>query len=544
MATLQASLYDQKEKKECRSKVIKHAIQCLTTERDTSVCVTRGHVVKTWTDLNKTQEAMQHFSLKERSNITDAVKNWIKFHKSRIQTKTPEDLRVCYLAGDNPMNDLKVLVQNGILAQNIWAIEKDSTLIKKAFKIIRQPESKYFKLFKGDLINFLRELEGQFDIIYFDACGTLPSARQRTLEIIGTVFLHNKLTSPGALITNFSFPPALALEQDSGNLPRQDEERNRIKFLAETYLKYRELNTPHSFQDRVHSERNSRTVEDTYSDYITCQVIDSAAVYIPAQKMLFSSALWDQLYSNKCEFLKKVKLYATRKEHSKTFRESYVRMIGSDMEKNVSTNSLCKSWVDEIFPNWWETISRKKEEISSYLLTHHLSCSEEFIDEFANEGFQKRCLKPLREVLDPDINGSPTFSDTLDAASATRLVGGINYGQLANPSFPVVDKLRRFRYTAKTRTMFSDVFIFDKCSYLYDQFPSVDFGINSIQSEQQMLIKMIVNGLRSHLREICYDQFCNVADLNVNSLQIPQRENVHVHESPDPLHVADLQDAL
>jgi len=91
--------------------------------------------------------------------------------------------------------------------------------------------------------------------------------------------------------------------------------------------------------------------------------------------------------------------------------------------------------------------------------------------------------------------------------------------------------------------MFSDVFIFDKCRYFYDQFPSVDFAINSIKSEQQMLIKMIVNGLRTHLREICYDQFCNVADLHVNSLQIPQRQNVYV-DSPDLLHEADLQDAL
>ena len=308
MAASQASLYGQKEKEECRSRLIEHAINCLTTERDTSVCVTRNHVVKTWTNLTmKTQEAMQHFSPAERLYITNAVKEWIIFHESRIQTKTPKDLRVCYLAGDNPMNDLKVLVQNGILAQNIWAIEKDPKFIKKAFEAIRQPESKYFKLYKGDLIEFLIHLEGQFDIIYYDACGTLPSARQRTLEVIGTVFLHNKLTSPGALIKNFSFPPVQVPEQDllprtkpqrdSVGLQRSlEEERNRIRFLAEAYLKYRELNTPRSVKD--HCEKSTRSAEDTYSDYITRQVIDSAAVYIPAQKMLLSPGWvspWNQL---------------------------------------------------------------------------------------------------------------------------------------------------------------------------------------------------------------------------------------------------------
>ena len=119
MAASLASRYDQKEKNECRSKLIEHAIKCLTTERDTSVCVTPYHVVNIWKNLVETQEAMQHFSLAERLNITNAIEEWMKFHKSRIQTKTPEDLRVCYLAGDNPMNDLEVLVQNGILIQNI-----------------------------------------------------------------------------------------------------------------------------------------------------------------------------------------------------------------------------------------------------------------------------------------------------------------------------------------------------------------------------------------------------------------------------------------
>lgn len=557
MAASQASLYGQKEKKECRSRLIEHAIKCLTTERDTSVCVTRNHVVKTWTNLNRTQEVKQHFSRAERLNITNAVKEWIKFHQSRIKTMAPEDLRVCYLAGDNPMNDLEVLVQNGILLQNIWAIEKDSTLIEKAVEAVRQPESKYFKLFKVDLIEFLIHFEDQFDIIYYDACGTLPSARQRTLEVIGTVFLHNKLTSPGALITNFSFPPTQAPGQDRKNLipqskpwwdlvrrqRRLDEERNRIRFLAESYLTYRELNTPLSDQD--HSEKGTRSVEDTYSDYITFQVIDSAAVYIPAQKMLRSS-LWNQLYSDKTKFLEKVKLYDTRKEYSQTSSGSYLRMISSVMKNNISTNSLCERWRNEILPNWKTSMSLENEEISSLLLTHHLSCSEEFIGKFANEDFQKRCLELLKaedQALDPaDTNGTmpPSLCDTLDAACATRLVGGIHYGQLAKPSFPVVNKSLRLRYTAKTRMMFSDVFIFDKCPYLYDQFPSVDFGINSITSEQQMLIKMIVNGLRSHLREICYDQFCNVADLHVNSLQIPQRENIDAQpdESPDPLREA------
>ena len=65
------------------------------------------------------------------------------------------------------------------------------------------------RLFKGDLLTCLKDLEGQFDIIYVDTCGTLPSARQNTLKKIDYLFLYNKLVSPGALITTFSFLPEL-----------------------------------------------------------------------------------------------------------------------------------------------------------------------------------------------------------------------------------------------------------------------------------------------------------------------------------------------
>ena len=40
--------YDQDVKKECQSKLIEHAVRCLTTERDTSACVQRDHVRRVW----------------------------------------------------------------------------------------------------------------------------------------------------------------------------------------------------------------------------------------------------------------------------------------------------------------------------------------------------------------------------------------------------------------------------------------------------------------------------------------------------------------
>ena len=65
--------------------------------------------------------------------------------------------------------------------------------------------------------------------------------------------------------------------------------------------------------------------------------------------------------------------------------------------------------------------------------------------------------------------------------------------------------------------MFTDVFIFDKCRYIYEQFPTVDCACFAIvEPKQQMVFRMAVDGLRKHLRAICEDvfQFCNVASIN------------------------------
>ena len=194
-----SSQYEQISKKKCRSKLIEHAVSCLTTERNTSACVQRDHVTQVWSQLLESGDAEKYFTPGERKEIEAEIRQWELFHDSQIQTRKPSDLRVCYLGGDNPINDLEVLVENGVLCQNVWAIEKDPKTFEKAWRFIKNSRLRNVRLYKSNILDFLRDFEGQFDIIYFDACGSLPSNTQKTLKVIGFVFLYNKLTSPGAL---------------------------------------------------------------------------------------------------------------------------------------------------------------------------------------------------------------------------------------------------------------------------------------------------------------------------------------------------------
>ena len=568
--------YDNQAKKKCRSDVISHAIRCLTTERHTSACVQRGHVRRVWQQLQESGESEAYFIPRVIESIEAEISQWEILHESKIQIRKPSDLSVCYLGGDNPINDLEVLVDNGVLPQNVWAVEKKSKTCKSAREAISKSKLRNVRLFEGDILNFMKDYEGNFDIIYFDACGTLPSAKQNTLKVIGYVFQFNKLTSPGALITNFSFPAkSVPKEQRSSD----QKERDQIRDLVTEYLQYRLGNT--CMNEGSAKRLSPRTDEENYGDYITYQVIDSAYLYIPALRMLSStrsggsSSLWDQMFRSKrnfLDFLKECSKFSYEAKLSSPDSESSVGeqscsvsetasevtkaneslgasaasesnvegdsskekfltlndaskasplwRCGFTLEEEMQNKDICSAWVNEILPDWRSTLNLKTEKLTPLLLTHLLSYFDLFISTFTNENFQEKCIKPLYNALHSDHDDAvfPTFHNAVDLSNTRSLVAGLLYGQMAYPSFPVVDKMRRLHYTGNERQMFTDVFIFDQCRYVYQQFPSIDCACFAIREpEQQMVFRMVVDGLRKHLEDICsHDVFpsCHVASID------------------------------
>ena len=82
----------------------------------------------------------------------------------------------------------------------------------------------------------------------------------------------------------------------------------------------------------------------------------------------------------------------------------------------------------------------------------------------------------------------------------TCIVAGLLYGLMTYPSFPVMDELFRLRCTAKKRQMFADVFVFDKCRYVFDQFVTVNTACFAKENlKLQIVFRMMVDGLLKHL---------------------------------------------
>ena len=361
----------------------------------------RDHVARVWQQLHESEEAKKYFTEKERRQIKRDIRQWEIFHDSKVQTKTRSDLRVCYLGGGNLENAIEVFVENGVLCQNVWAIVESTETLEKAWNAIENSALRNVKLVVGDILTFLKEDKAPFDIIYLDFCGSLPSAKQKTLKIVGYVFLHNKLTSPGALITNFSFPPQNTQQENSASSQHLDEEREMINLLVKEYMSYRLSNV---LRKDNSSENNAeylskRTDEDNYGDYVSFQIIDSACLFIPAQRMLSSERkyLWGQVFNEKKHFLQAINSHSsanvegttkgTNEKSTKTSRNQ--ELLESLKKLKVDEESAKKECNQELM----ESLKKMKvhdEVLSSNSLFSNL---KRMAETFLEKSYSNSCCK-------------------------------------------------------------------------------------------------------------------------------------------------------
>lgn len=535
--------------------IIEHAIRCLTEERSTSSCVQREYVKLHWDILSET------FSYEQKQRMENEVHEWERFHDSQIQTRKASDLRVCCLGSkvSDLVNFLQLLIGNGVLCWNVWVVVKDSESLREVGESLSQSGLRNVKLREDDFLSFLKDFEGQFDIIYFDPCASL--AKENTLKVIGYVFYYNRLTSPGALITTFLFPPLKQRVEhihDEENIPtklthenereekrrrKKEQEGKAAKFLFDQYLKYR---AP-QFDARSLSETID---EEKYGDYITYQVIDSAFLFVPVERMLLSTKprVWAEIFDNAGDILEEI-LLPNLKDIAKGTGKStvgqsqagefHLQHISSVSKSAEASSFLGKTWVDEIFPNRRNSCLQKYD-ISLLLLTPLLFSSHEFISKCSKSQFKSTCLDPISQCF-PDCSKSGSLHSKVPCPCTGCLVANLLYGQLANPSFPVINKLLRVKYNK----IFSDVFIFDKCKYVYDQFPTIEGACHSISEPMlQMVYRMALDGLRKHLASVssslfqfCYPVFsgdlCSPDDflLHLPKRQVPEVECLHSNEA-------------
>ena len=174
--------YDQPEKKQARWLALCHAVESLTTYRSSSPVITLDHFRRGMNyvcdSLEKTNKAGYTCFPVPREKVREKSKAFEELHASRTGKKQANELQVLFLCGPEPTNDLQVMLELGIRPENVWAVESEREIFKQAVESLFA--SGYgIKIYRGSLQQFFEIVPQQFDIVYFDACGTWALCRAR-----------------------------------------------------------------------------------------------------------------------------------------------------------------------------------------------------------------------------------------------------------------------------------------------------------------------------------------------------------------------------
>lgn len=185
--------YREKEKIIARKEALKKAVEILTDYGYKSTLINPSYIHKVRDHLLKEKYYSEIVNC-----LTDkTIQEWNRFFKSIVLIKRPFQIKVAYLSGPNPENDLDVLVSLGILPENVWAFESDVEIYKSALRSILKSKFPYLKIQKSKISEFFKISPIKFDIIYLDFCGPLPNKnkKQKNLPTIVSLLENHALNS-------------------------------------------------------------------------------------------------------------------------------------------------------------------------------------------------------------------------------------------------------------------------------------------------------------------------------------------------------------
>lgn len=541
--------YSEPVKLVARQEVISGAINALTADRNQATLCRRSYVREVRDELISRggHDAYAANHLKD-----ETIDRWEVFYDSITQNKDAASLKVAYLCGPNPENDLRVFCAAGILPENIWAFESDATLHDQAVESALGSEFPFIKVIKGGIDIFLEASPMRFDIIYLDFCGPMPSRnkKQKTLLAVTRVLARHALNSPGALITNVSLPT------EAGDASG----RAILAKLVACYLYPKEFlegdgdNAPegpiangNEFEEWLAIVAGD--LENYYGQFVTRLLMDHASFISPYNRFPKKN----RIYSN---FFKPLSPTDSAALAASAFHFEDDEMgTGGDvivdagqypvlwafaaMDKKTNAN-------DENYPQWVNSDSDFALLAETFLSQLRIDGNKD--DLIANtcemtfsmlggSSQEKYLSKPLYEaVSDYDFREYYQFCDLMLQHQIVELL----FRQIAVPYHVNVEMTRRWRYQAKDTPMFMDMTILDECRYLYDWMPTTEMvSAGFSNTERQLAYRFALDGISKHRRwyntEYFYgtaiiDQFTEPFEAKILKLRV-QLESDHMAQA-------------
>ena len=402
-----------------------------------------------------------------RVPVHQELGRWLEWQASRIQKRKPSELRVIYLCGPEPLNDLRVLLDLGVNPHNVWGVESDEAAFRAARKELANAELPV-KLHKGTLTEFFERVHETFDIAYLDTTGPILGGRPAALAPALELLRVSRLEPLSVLITNFAEVPADDTDRYAAVMT--DYFRFRFNDVPEGILKQGVDPAWAPFDPSHMLGVIEANVGVAYSDFITRLIIDLARHWIPSARgfrILEREYLADRETAN---FVREA-AYSPGKP-AKTV---------SQMLKSVGDTVLSPS----AYPLVSFLQSMRERKPSEPLIQHlgemkfsnrsafELNRTVALLDKIAEGHWKIASRGLLQAIIAPwfdHVSRYDCFS--CDLPFPNLMVHSL-LGIYGRPYFYSARDSIRGSYKAKRTEMFTDVFVLDQCRYYFDWFPTV-----------------------------------------------------------------------
>ena len=494
-----------------RRSVLKAAIETLTTNRDNATLARRSYVREVRDHLLKGDN---EYDRQNAAQLSDKIiEKWEAFYDSVTQSKDASNLKVAYLAGPNPENDLRVFCDAGILPENIWAFEAENTSYLQAVNSALNSEFPFIKLINDNIEGFLEASPQRFDIIYLDFCGPLPSRnkKQKTLGAITKILAQHSLNSPGALITNVALPTE-----------EQDEQGRELlaKLVAcylypKGYLENHDLDSGFTegpifqgldFDAWMNLVRSN--LDDYYGQFVTRLIMDHASFISPYDRFPQHSKLFKKFFnvSDKA----KLDAHIGSTLHFAADGDGGDVIVDADMWPIPWALATLDKKLNAKDTNYPQLVN-EDEGFSQF--------AERFISQLNANGDKNKLINSVSTMsylMTNDVGEAHFLSENLANIAKNHDFGDyypfcdlflfhqiieILFRQVAVPYHVNIERTQRWQYTAKSTPMFLDMIIVDECRYMYDWMPTVDMlyaGLSDI--ERQLSFRFCLDGVAKHRR--------------------------------------------
>ena len=161
--------YDQPTKNDARRRALSHAVDLITSRRESAAIVPADDAKRIRDHL--LQENFYGDRAAALACKPEDLESWRSFRLQTVGTRTSSEITVAYLAGPKPSNDMSVLLELGVRPDNIWAFEINADTADAGLEELREFRARGIKFIPVGIEDFFIGTPRRFDIIYFDACG-------------------------------------------------------------------------------------------------------------------------------------------------------------------------------------------------------------------------------------------------------------------------------------------------------------------------------------------------------------------------------------